>query len=94
MDFSLVIGFLCALLRAARVRRFTMVRTGVLALVFLAFGTLCEVVIIYVQLFGLGDLRVLAGTVSQVLVETMLEALPFTSAVLALQWARQFLRLR
>ncbi|MEL6112082.1 MAG: hypothetical protein AAFR20_04690 [Pseudomonadota bacterium] len=92
MDVSLVIGFALSVLRVLRVRRSTTIRTAIIALICLGVGTACEVVIVYLQQFGLDDPRLLAGVTAQLLTETLLEALPFTVVVLALQRLRQFVR--
>ena len=93
MDISLIIGGMLSVLRVLKVQRSTTIRTAIIALACLLMGTLCEGVLIYLEYFGLGDPRLMAGTLAQVMAETLVMALPFTAGVVALQWLRRFVRL-
>ena len=93
MNISLAIAGVLALLRIIRTRRSRLARTGIVALICLLTGTALEVIIIYINEFGLGDPRLLAGVTAQIVTETALEAVPFSGAVIAAQLARSRLRL-
>lgn len=88
MSLGFIIAGVFALMRIIRVRRSGVTRTAIVGFACLLLGTACEVVIIFMNEFGMGDAKLLAGVVSQIMVETALSALPFTGGVIGAQWLR------
>jgi len=92
MNISLVIASVLALFRVIRVRRSGVVRTSLVAFVCLLLGTACEVVMIFIEEFGLDDPCLLVGVTAQITTQTAIEAFPFTGGVIGAQYLRQWIK--